>query len=90
MYGSNASGVLVIAYNSTNVYYLFSPPPEQSLIMATISGLSNGQYQVSVFVVEENGQVFNRSAMVPRNVTISAEGIALVKIGQIEGLMKVG
>ena len=89
VYGSNASSVLVIVYNSTKVYYSFSPPPEHSIIMATLPGLFVGQYQVSVFVVEENGQVFHRSAVIPKNVTVSVEGIVFIsyKLGQIEGLL---
>ena len=73
--GSNAVGALVIVYSSRRVYYSFSTPLNQCVVVAKVSGLSRGHYQVSIFVVEEGGLPFNRSAIVPQNITIDQEGI---------------
>ncbi len=75
IHGFNAIGALVIVYSSTRVYYSFSTSPSQYNVVANIPGLSRGHYQVSVFVVEEGGLPFNRSAIVPQNITIDQEGI---------------
>ena len=73
IHGSNASGALVIAYSARNIYYLFSPYPNKYLVTATLSDLTSDQYQVSVFIVEKNGLPFNRSAAVPKNVSVNRE-----------------
>ena len=56
------------------MHYLFSPPPDQYAIVAKLSGLLRGHYHVSVFVMEEDGLPFNRSAVEPKSVTIDLEG----------------
>ena len=67
--GSSAIGILAIIYsNDSNIHYQFISRSESP--MTFVSGLPNGQYEVSVFVVEENGLPFRRSATVPRNVSL--------------------
>ena len=75
IHGSNGVGALVIVYSSRRVYHSFSTPPNQCVIVAKVSGLVRGHYQVSLFMVEEGGLPFNRSAIVPQNITIDQEGI---------------
>ena len=65
----------MIVYSSRGVHYSFSTPPNQCVIVAKVSGLERGHYQVSIFVVEEGGLPFNRSAIVPQNITIDQGGI---------------
>ena len=67
--GSLAIGILVIVYaNDLNIRYEFIPCSE--IPMAFVTSLPNGRYEVSVFVVEENGSPFRRSATVPRSVSL--------------------
>ena len=72
--GSSATSILIIIYstdNRNNVYYTISSlSTEGETLMTNISGLASGLYNVSVFVLEENGLPFNRSASTPRNVLV--------------------
>ena len=67
--GSLAIGILAIVYaNDLNIQYEFIPRSE--IPMAFVTSLPDGRYDVSVFVVEENGLPFRRSVTVPRNVSL--------------------
>ena len=69
--GSSAIGILSVVYspdNESNIYYQFIP--HSDIPMTIMSNLPDGQYKVSVFVVEENGLPFNKSATTPRNVSL--------------------
>ena len=72
---SSAVGVLLIVFslmNEDGIRYMFIPRPRESQdIETTLTGLSEGDYQVSFFVVDEGGLPFNRSANLPRNISIS-------------------
>ena len=72
--GSSATSVLIIIYstdNHNNIYYTISSlSTEGQTLVTNISGLPSGPYNVSVFVLEENGLPFNRSASTPRNVLV--------------------
>ena len=73
--GSSAIGILIVVYsvdnefNSTMIKYHFV---HHSNIRRTITmtNLPNGQYEVSIFVVEGNGLPFSRSATTPKNVSL--------------------
>ena len=71
---SSATSVLAIIYSAdsrNNIYYVISPlSTEEETLMTNISGLPSGQYNVSVFVLEENDLPFNRSASTPRSVLV--------------------
>ena len=69
--------MLVVAYTGRKLHYLFSPPraPNQYVTVAKLSGLLKGHYSLSVFVLEKDGLPFNRSAIVPQNVTVNQEGM---------------
>ena len=72
---SAANAIFVIVYSNSckddsNVYYMFSPHSIEEKLVTNVRGLPSGQYNVSVFVVEENGLPFNRSATTPRNVSV--------------------
>lgn len=73
--GSVVKGVLVVAidqkYNAR--YHICHRNDNEMELQDTISDLSRGNYTVSVFVVEENGLPFNRTATIPRSVTIDGE-----------------
>ena len=75
--GSLAIGVLVIIYSpndDSNIHYRFISRQTDSALVTTVSGLPGGYYKASVFVVENRGLPFNRSATAPRNVSV-CEGI---------------
>ena len=75
--GSTARTLLAVIYTNSgsDVYYMFSPMfSEEEKIIATISGIPSGMYNVSVFVVEDNRLPFNRSATTPRNVSVTDGG----------------
>ena len=76
--GSSAIGILSIVYspnNDSNIYYHFTSHSD-IMHMTTVSGLPGGCYKISVFVVEDSGLPFNRSATTPRNVSV-CEGIQI-------------
>ena len=67
--GSEAIGILIITYslnNESNIHYTFSSHNAD----ASLKGLLDDQYNIFVFVVEENGLPFNRSVTRPRNVFV--------------------
>ena len=72
--GSSATSVLAIIYSTDNrngVYYTISSlSTAEETLVTNISGLPSGSYNVSVFVLEENGLPFNRSASTPRSVLV--------------------
>ena len=76
--GSSAIGLLSIVYSPNNDYKIQYQFISRSDIISantvSLSGFPCGHYKVSVFVVEANGLPFNRSATVPRNVSV-CEGI---------------
>ena len=76
--GSTTRAILAIVYSDSgsDVFYTISPPSsEQEKLLATISGLPSGLYNVSVFVVVDDGLPFLRSATTPRSVTVITEGV---------------
>ena len=71
--GSSTSSILVIIYSTDNrndVYYTISSLSTEGETLVTNIGLPSGPYNVSVFVLEENGLPFNRSASTPRSVLV--------------------
>ena len=71
--GSLAIGVLVIIYspnNDSNIHYRFISRQSDTTPLSTVSGLPGGRYKASVFVVQDRGLPFNRSATAPRNVSV--------------------
>jgi hypothetical protein len=79
IHGSNAIGILVIAYSLSNdsvIKYRYVPHLVTGL--KSIMGLSIDEYNVSVFVVEGNRLPFNRSATRPRNVFIMREEAGII------------
>ena len=73
--GSSAIGILIVVYsadnesNSTTIKYHFVHRSNMRRTI-TMTNLPNGQYEVSVFVVEGNGLPFSRSATKPRNISL--------------------
>ena len=70
--GSRTNVILVIIYSETlgDVHYMFSSQSVEDKIVANIRGLPRGVFNVSVFVVEDNGLPFNRSATIPKSVSV--------------------
>ena len=68
--GSTATGVViaVLALSEINFYLLTSDRRKLEL-NGTISSVAGGEYYVSVFVMDENGLPFSRTATIPQNVT---------------------
>ena len=93
--GSLATSVLIIIYSTDNrndVYYLIkSLSTEGETPVTNISSLPSGPYNVSVFVLEEDGLPFIRSASTPRNVLVEEHqgdenGEQLIIANQGEGI----
>ena len=71
--GSLAIGILVIVYspsNGTTIQYRFIPRSATFIPMTVLSGLPSGHFTATVFVVEDNGLPFNRSATAPINISV--------------------
>lgn len=71
--GSSAIGTLVIVYslnNNSNIHYQFVSRSDFTMPVTTVNGLLSGHYIATVFVMEDNGLPFNRSATKPRNVSV--------------------
>ena len=72
--GSSSIGALIIVYsltNDLNIYYNFAPSiPEQRKVNLNVVVMSNDEYKVSVFVLEESGLPFHRVAVLPKFVPI--------------------
>ena len=69
--GSLAIGILIVVYSAdNNIKYHFVHCSNIHRTI-TMTNLPSGQYKVSVFVVEENGLPFNRSATTPRNISLN-------------------
>ena len=69
--GSTVIGILIIVYsliNESNIRYIFSP--HSGISTTTANSFPSGMYNVSIFVVEESGLPFNRSASIPRNISV--------------------
>ena len=69
--GSTATGfvIAVLALSEINFYLLTSDRHKLEL-NGTISSVAGGEYYVSVFVMDENGLPFSRTATIPQNVTV--------------------
>ena len=74
--GSTAIGILSIVYspnNDSNIHYQFihrSNIPNTT----TVSNFPGGEDKVSIFVVEETGLPFSRSATTPQPIMLSGIG----------------
>ena len=95
--GSSATSVLITIYSTDNrndVYYTISSlSTEGETLVTNISSLPSGQYNVSVFVLEENDRPFNRSASTPRSVLVgenqggeNGEQLIIANQGEGEGI----
>ena len=78
---ANAIGLLTILYSlefgDAGVYYYLEALQRNGMdtLVTSIQGLPGGRYGVSVFVIEENGQPFYRSAFFPKTISVkSGEG----------------
>ena len=80
--GSMSKGILVIAYSltdETNTHYnLTTFLPDQVRVNTMLMGLPAGQYQLSLFVVEESGLPFSRAAATPRAVQVEGKKRLLI------------
>ena len=75
--GSSTIGILIIVYSiseDTHVYYNFVPhDTEQQGVYDVAMDLQDGQYEVSVYVMEESGLPFKRAAARPDSVWINGD-----------------
>ena len=87
---SGAVGLLIIVYSLTReaeIQYTFSQrPKEQQETEKILTGLSDGDYQTSVFVVDKSGLPFEQVASLPSNVSISdSEGMKYSIVSLVRG-----
>ena len=76
-------GALIMVYsltNDTNVLYIFAPRVYKiNQINSSIIGLTNHEYRVSVFVIQENQLPFHRVAVLPRSIRVNViRGMILI------------
>ena len=75
IFGSTATGILVILYSHidvSDIHYHFAQV-DQSRVDLNVMGLPGDQYQVLVYVVEENRLPFQRPAITPKSVSVSGK-----------------
>ena len=73
--GSSAIGVLAIIVpleSESNVIYSFRPRQNTTALRAEDVSLPGGHYSVSLFVVEEEGDVFSRTTSSPIDVSVDS------------------
>ena len=78
--GSTMIGLLIIIYSvseDSDVYYNYVPHDnKQQGVFAVVTELPGGQYEVSVYVMEESGLPFQRAAVTPKSVWINGNLLA--------------
>ena len=75
IFGSTAIGLLIIIYSLTDdldTHYHFAQV-DHSRVDLNVMGLSGDQYQVLIYVVEENRLPFRRPAITPKSVSNSGK-----------------
>ena len=71
--GSTATGVLAVFvdFSSSEIFYhLINRGNNKQQLDDTIQGVVGGEHSISFFVLEESGLPFNRTASMPKLVTI--------------------
>jgi hypothetical protein len=73
--GSSSVGALIIVYsltNDSNIQYIITPHLLNQLrVSAMVTGLPRDQYNISVFVLENGGQVVTSAVSTPRQLQIA-------------------
>ena len=71
--GSTAIGVLVVVIGTSETcyrYHLIQKEKTATHVTNTIRDVVGGEHSISVFIVEENGQPFSRTASTPKVVFV--------------------
>ena len=70
--GSTAIGVLVAILTATENLYLYLITRDGDLLQfeSTVAGVIGGVHYASVFVMDENGLPFNKTASIPQVVSV--------------------
>ena len=73
--GSSSLGILTIVYSDSLVKYNFVPNDETRLGVynVTVCDLTNGEYEVAVFIMEKNGKPFPRAVSRPKDIKINGK-----------------
>ena len=75
--GSTATGVLAVFvdFSTSKIFYhLIKRGSKKKQFDGTIQGVVGGEHSISFFVVEESGLPFNRTASMPKVVTVENGG----------------
>ena len=68
---STATGVLIAVLTTSDIYFhSITKKQDQLHLEGTISSVVGGDHNVSVFVVEEDGLPFSRTAAIPQIVSV--------------------
>ena len=67
---STVTGILIVVIGHSDVYYSKATRDGDSVQYRIITGLPGGSYNISIFVMEENGLPFERVATVPKPVIV--------------------
>ena len=73
--GSEAVGILIIAYSvtdSSNIHYGVIQRKDQDSVVGGLSCLSEGEYNVLLFVIRDNGIPHSIPAQFPKRRDVSA------------------
>ena len=78
--GSTATGLLVIIVSYPDIFYhLIERESSHLHVDSTIQGVIGGEHSISFFVVEDSGLPFNRTASIPKVVTVeNGKNMAIV------------
>ena len=74
---STATGVLTVSvdFSTSKIFYhLIKRENNKQQLDDTIQGVVGGEHSISFFVVEESGLLFNRTASMPKVVTVENGG----------------
>ena len=73
MKGSTATGVLAVIISESEIFYHFvERGSNEQQFDGNVLGVVGGEYNISFFVVEENGLPFSRTASTPKVVTVES------------------
>ena len=73
--GSSSIGILIIAYlltddSSAHYHFIEHTDVQQPRMYPVVMGLIENQYEVVIFVMEENGIPFHRATATPKTIQI--------------------
>ena len=68
-----ATGAFIIIYsmNGTQTYYLYAKKDPTNKLNAVLSDIPGGNYNISLFVIEEDREIVERAAILPLFISVA-------------------